>query len=95
MPRLEHKVGRFLSIFEERLARRANQRTHGKATTKIRDLNGAFGHRKIGRDFARADRVTETTFHQRRAARGGFLQELPDFSICLPARRNPTRRSPR
>src|ERR1700756_4573084 len=81
MPRQEHQVGRFVSIFEERLARRAYQRTHRKAPGKIRSLDRAFGHRKIGRDFARADRVPETTFHQRRAARGGFLQELPDFSI--------------
>ena len=81
MPRLEHQVGRFLGILEERLARRAYQRTHRKATTKIRDLDRAFGHRKVGRDFARADRVPETTFHQRRAARGRVLQELPDLSI--------------
>ena len=81
MPRQEHQVGRFLSIFEERRARRAYQRTHRKTTTEIRDLDGAGGHRKIGRDFASADRVTETTFHQRRAARGGFLQELPDLSV--------------
>jgi hypothetical protein len=70
-----------LSILEERLAWRAYQGTHRKAAAKIRDLDRAFGHRKVGRDFARADRVPETTFHQRRAARGGFLQELPDFSI--------------
>ena len=36
---------------------------------------------KSDRDFARADRVPETTFHQRRAARGRVLQEFPDFSI--------------
>ena len=81
VPRLEQQFGGFLSIFEKRLARRAYQRTHRKATTKIRDLDRAFGHRKIGRDFARADRVPETTLYQRRAARSGFLQELPDFCI--------------
>ena len=30
--RQEHQVGRFLSIFEERLARRAYLRTHGQPT---------------------------------------------------------------
>jgi hypothetical protein len=81
MPRQEHQVGRFLGLLEERLARRAYQRAHCKTTSKIRDLDRAFGHRKVGRDFARADRVPETTFHQRRAARGRVLQEPPDFSI--------------
>ena len=80
-PRLEHQVGRFLGIPEERLARRAYQRTHRKATSKIRDLDRAFGRRKVGRDFARADRVTETTFHQRRAGRGRVLQEPPNLSV--------------
>src|SRR5277367_3286596 len=80
-PRQEHQVGRFLGILEKRLARRAYLRTHGKATSKIRDLDRAFGHRKVGRDFARPDRVPKTTFHQRRAARGRVLQEPPDFSI--------------
>ena len=80
-PRQEHQVGRFLGIPEERLARRAYLRTHGQATSKIRDLDRAFGHRKVRRDFSRADRVPETTFHQRRAARGRVLQELPDLSV--------------
>jgi len=31
-PRLEHQVGRFLSIYEERLARCAHLRTHGQPT---------------------------------------------------------------
>ena len=31
-PRQEHQVGRLLSIFEERLARRAYLRTHGQPT---------------------------------------------------------------
>ena len=62
-PRQEHQVGRFLGIPEKRLARRAYQRTHGKATSKINELACADGHRKVGRDFARADRVPETTFH--------------------------------
>ncbi len=44
-------------------------------------LGSRVGHRKIGRDFARADRVPETTFYQRRAACGGLLQELPDLCI--------------
>jgi hypothetical protein len=30
VPRQEHQLGRFLSIFEERLARRAYLRTHGE-----------------------------------------------------------------
>ena len=32
-PRQEHQVGCFLSIFEERLARRADPRAHGQATS--------------------------------------------------------------
>src|SRR5271156_5719265 len=31
-PRQEHQVGRFLSLFEERLSRRAYLRTHGQPT---------------------------------------------------------------
>jgi hypothetical protein len=64
-PRQEHQVGRFLSIPEKRLARRAHLRTHGKATSKIRDLDRAHGHWKVGRDFSGSDPVPETTFHQR------------------------------
>jgi hypothetical protein len=45
-------------------------------------LDRAFGRRKIGRDFARADRVTETTFHQRRAARG-LVESLPNSSFAI------------
>ena len=45
-PRQEHQISRFLSIFEERLARRAYPRTHGQATSKIRDLDRAHGYRK-------------------------------------------------
>ncbi len=56
-PRQEHQVGRFLSIFEERLARRAYPRTHGQATSKIRDLDRAHGHGKVGRDFSSGDPV--------------------------------------
>ncbi len=42
-----------------------------RPTGKIRDLDRAFGHRKVGRNFACADRVPETTFHsQSRAACG-------------------------
>ena len=62
-PRQEHQVGRLLGIPEKRLARRAYQRTYGKATSKINELACADGHRKVGRDFARADRVPETTFY--------------------------------
>jgi hypothetical protein len=62
-PRQEHQVGRFLGIPKKCLARRAYQRTHGQATSKIRDLNRAFGHRKFGRDFSSSDRVPESTFH--------------------------------
>src|SRR5271168_4298038 len=74
--RQEHQIGRFLGIPEKRLARRAHLRTHGKATSKIRDLDRADGHRKVGRDFAGGDPVPETTFHQRGATGGRFLQEL-------------------
>jgi hypothetical protein len=56
-PRQEYQIGRFLGIPEKRLARRAYQRTHGQATSKINELACADGHRKVGRDFARADRV--------------------------------------
>src|SRR5271170_3582786 len=80
-PRQEHQVGRFLGIPEKRLARRAYQRTHGKATSNINELACADGHRKVGRDFARADRVPETTFHQRCRAGGRVLQELPDLRV--------------
>ena len=80
-PRQEHQVGRFLGIPEKRLARRAYLRTHGKATSKIHDLDRADGHRKVGRDFSSGDPVPETTFHQRDAASGRVLQELPDLSV--------------
>ena len=79
--RQEHQVGRFLGILEKRLARRAYQRTHGQATSKIRDLDRARGYRKVRRDFSRADPVPETTFHQRRAARGRALQEPLNLSV--------------
>ena len=71
--RQEQQVGRFLGIPEKRLARRAYLRTHGKATSKINELACADGHRKVGRDFARADRVPETTFYQRYPAGSGVL----------------------
>ena len=80
-PRQEHQVGRFLGIPEKRLARRAYLRTHGQATSKIRDLDRAHGHRKVGRDFSGSDPVPETTFHQRGATGGRVLQELPDLSV--------------
>ena len=80
-PRQEHQVGRFLGIPEKRLARRAYLRTHGKATSKINELARADGHRKVGRDFSRADPVPETTFHQRHGGSGSVLQELPDLSV--------------
>src|SRR5208282_4194066 len=64
-PRQDHEVGRFLGIPEKRLARRAYLRTHGKATSKIRDLDRAHGYRKVRRDFSGGDPVPETTFHQR------------------------------
>ena len=48
---------------------------------KSSDLACADGHRKVGRDFSRADRVPETTFHQRCRAGGRVLQELPDLSV--------------
>ena len=80
-PRQEHQVGRFLSIFEERLARRAYLRTHGQATSKIRDLDRAHGYRKIRRDVSRTDPVPETALHQRRAARDRALQEPLNLSV--------------
>ena len=46
-PRQEHQVDCFLGIFEERLARRANLRTHGKGTSKINELAGAHGCGKV------------------------------------------------
>jgi hypothetical protein len=51
-PRQEHQVGRFLGVFEERPARRADPRTHGQATSKIHDLARAGGYGKVRRDFA-------------------------------------------
>ena len=67
-PRQEHQVGRFLGIPEKRLARRAYLRTHGKATSKIRDLDRADAYRKVRRDVSRADPVAETALHERHAA---------------------------
>ena len=80
-PRQEHQVGRFLSLFEERLARRAYPRTHGQATSQIRDLDRAHGYRKVRRDVSRTDPVPETALHQRRTARGRALEELLDLSV--------------
>src|SRR5271154_5778978 len=93
--RQEHQVGRFLGIPEKRLARRAYLRTHGKATSKINELACADGHRKVGRDFARADRVPEPTFHQRCPAGGRVLQELPDLSVVHKRRDAHEKASPR
>src|SRR5579871_2189763 len=80
-PRQQQQVGRFLGILEKRLARRAYLRTHGKATSKINKLACADGHRKVGRDFARADCVPEPTFHQRCRASRRVLKELPDLRV--------------
>ena len=79
-PRQERQVDGFLGIFEERLARRANLRTHGKGTSKINELAGAQA-RESRTVFARADRVAEPTFHQRCPAGGRVLQELPDLRV--------------
>src|SRR5580698_8964564 len=79
--RQEQQVDRFLSIFEERLARRAYPRTHGKATSKIRDLDRAHGYRKVRRDVSRTDPVPETALHQRRAARDRALQAPLNLSF--------------
>src|SRR5271167_2605732 len=79
--RQEHQVGRFLGIPEKRLARRAYLRTHGKATSKIRDLDRAHGYRKVRRDVSLTDPVPETALHQRRAARDRVLQEPPNLSV--------------
>src|ERR1700761_2931665 len=80
-PRQEHQVGRFLSIFEECLARCAYLRTHGQATSKIRDLDRAHGYRKVRRDVSSTDPVSETALHQRRAARDRALQEPVNLSV--------------
>src|SRR5271154_3969880 len=80
-PRQEHQVGRFLSIFEERLARRTYLCTHGQATSKIRDLDRAHGYRKVTGDISRTDPVPETALHQRRAARERALQEPLNLSV--------------
>src|SRR5579871_5592792 len=77
----EHQVGRFLSLFEKRLAGRANLRTHGQGKSKIRDLDRAHGYRKVRRDVSRADAVPETALRQRRAARDRVLQEPLNFSV--------------
>ncbi len=74
-------MGRFLGIPEKRLARRAYLRTHGQATSKIRDLDRAHGYRKVRRDVSRADPVPETALHQRRAARDRALQEPLNLSV--------------
>jgi hypothetical protein len=62
-PRQEHQVGRFLSLFDERLARRAYPRTHGRAMSKIYDLARARGDGKVRGDLSRVDPIPETTFH--------------------------------
>ena len=85
-PPQEHQVGRFVSIFEEPLARRAYERTHGKATSKIRDLDRAHGYRKVGRDFSRAYPVPKTALHQRRAARDRALKETLNLSVVYERR---------
>ena len=80
-PRQEHQVGRFLSIFEERLARRAHLRTHGQPTRQIRDLDRAHGYGKVRWDFSRADPVPETAFHERHGAHDRVLQEFSNLSV--------------
>src|SRR5271154_6697806 len=80
-PRQEHQVGRFLGVFEERLARRAHLRTHRQTATKVEHLARARGYGKVRRDFSRADPVPETPFCQRHGASDRVLQELPDLSI--------------
>ena len=44
--RQEHQVGRFLSIFEQRLAWRSDLSTHGQPTRQIRDLDRARSYRE-------------------------------------------------
>ena len=75
-PRQEHQVGRFLGVFEERLARGANLCAHGQTTSKINDLARADGYGTVGRDFSSADPIAETIFHHRCRAGGRVLQEL-------------------
>jgi len=77
----EHQVGRRFGISEERLAWHAYMCTHGQATSKIRHLDRALGHRKVGRDFSGSDPVPETTFYQRGTTGGRFLQELPNLIV--------------
>ena len=79
----EHQVGRFLGVFQERLARHAHLRTHGQATRQVEDLARARGYGKVRRKLSRAYRVAELAFHQRQAGSYGVLQELPDLSITL------------
>ncbi|MBV9318937.1 MAG: hypothetical protein JO106_03365 [Mycobacterium sp.] len=56
-------MGRFLSIFEEGLARRAYPRTHRQAESEIRDLDRASGYRKVRRDLSRNDRLPEAALN--------------------------------
>jgi len=72
-PRQKHQVGRFLCVPEKRLARRAHFRTHGQTIDKVNDLARPRGYRKVRRDFSRADRVPEATFHHRHGASGCAL----------------------
>jgi hypothetical protein len=45
--RQEHQVGRFLGIPKKRLARRANLRAHGQATSEVQNLARAHGYGKV------------------------------------------------
>src|SRR5581483_8528889 len=74
-------VDRFLCVPEKRPARRAHLRAHRQTAAKVGDLPRPRGCRKVRREFSRADRVPETTFHERRAASRCLLQELPDLCV--------------
>jgi len=80
-PRLEHQVDRFLSIFEERLARRAYLRSHGQPTSEVHDLDRARGYRKVRWNLSRTDPVPETALQKRGAACDRALQEPLDLSV--------------
>jgi hypothetical protein len=80
-PRQEHQVGRCLSVFEERLARRAHLGTHRQTSDKVEGLARPRSYGKVRRDISRADPVSETTLHQRHGGIGCVPYELPDLGV--------------
>src|SRR5208282_4338381 len=49
-PRQEHQVGRFLCVFEQRLARRARLRAHRQTPDKVEGLPRPRSYGKVRRD---------------------------------------------